>query len=284
MSQLTEQATAEQPSAPQPPTPPEPSTLPPPQPTRVGVTIPIEQPLVLYGIIASLIIIFFIQLAMRQTATITNPYPLEEWGSLSYENILYQGEYYRLFTALFLHLTPAHFFFNALALWMVGQTINRMFGNARFLAIYLIGGVFGNLLEFYITRGIALGASGSVFGVFGAELVLLYVNRERFAERGKQELRSLLFWLGLNVLLNVYALIDPQTIRLGVFAHLGGFIGGSALAWFIAPRYAIVDDPTTEAGKRVIDAVKPQTVWLYIGLFAFGLVLLFAGMLAILPR
>ena len=72
-------------------------------------------------------------------------------------------------TAMFLHANAAHILFNMMALWSIGQTVERMYGRWRFLAIYLLGGLLGSAFSVMLGGGSSVGASGAVFAIFGAE-------------------------------------------------------------------------------------------------------------------
>jgi membrane associated rhomboid family serine protease len=119
---------------------------------------------------------------------------------------------------MFTHQDFMHIFFNMLALWFLGPQLERIVGRARFLALYLLSGLAGSVAILWLSApGVAvLGASGAVFGLMGGLLVI--------AIRVKAELRMILIWLGINV---VYTFAYPGISWQG---HLGGFIGGVAIA------------------------------------------------------
>src|SRR4051794_26891184 len=80
------------------------------------------------------------------------------------------GEYYRLITSAFLHANLLHLFFNMYALLLVGPTIEAALGRLRFTALYLLSALGGSTLAYVLMRptGFAVGASGAIFGLFGA--------------------------------------------------------------------------------------------------------------------
>jgi membrane associated rhomboid family serine protease len=128
------------------------------------------------------------------------------------------GEYYRVITAAFLHTQWWHIGFNMYALWVLGTMLEPVLGRARFTALYLLsalGGSAASLLGL-APNTIAYGASGAVFGLFGA---LLVVSR-----RFNRDISGIIAVLLLNVVLGFYfSGIDWR-------AHLGGFLTGGALA------------------------------------------------------
>lgn len=144
------------------------------------------------------------------------------WGA-NFGPATQDGEWWRLGSALFLHFGLLHLLMNMWALWDGGQLVERMYGHVRFAAIYFLSGVAGNLLSLvsHHDQAISGGASGAIFGVYGALLVCLW--RER-GQLHPEEFRWL-FWGA-----SAFALV---TIVLGLLipgidnaAHCGGFLAG----------------------------------------------------------
>lgn len=128
------------------------------------------------------------------------------------------GEWYRLVTAAFVHGSVLHLLFNAYALWLFGPPLEAAFGRVRYLALYLVGAVCGVAASyaFGALGGASLGASGAVFALFAAHLV---VNR-----RLGRESSGLWALLAINVALGF--IVDNVDWR----AHAGGFVGGGVAA------------------------------------------------------
>ena len=144
------------------------------------------------------------------------------WGA-NFGPATQDGEWWRLGSAMFLHFGVVHLVLNTWSLWDVGQLVERMYGRWRFLCIYLISGLAGNLLSLVVQGNSAVsgGASGAIFGVYGAALMFLWRERASIAQH---EFRWL-FWGGLG--------FATLTITLGFIipgidnaAHIGGFIAG----------------------------------------------------------
>jgi len=144
------------------------------------------------------------------------------WGA-NFGPATQDGEWWRLGSAMFLHFGVIHLAVNLWALWDGGQLVERMYGHARFAGIYFCSGLVGNLLSLVAHQGLAVsgGASGAIFGVYGALLAFLW--RER-GNLHPHEFRWL-FWGAAS-----FAAI---TIGLGLLvtgidnaAHIGGFIAG----------------------------------------------------------
>ena len=144
------------------------------------------------------------------------------WGA-NFGPATQDKQWWRLGSALFLHFGAIHLALNCFALWDVGQLAERMYGHVRFIGIYMISGLAGNLLSLDVQGNSAVsgGASGSIFGIYAAVLVFLW--RER-AAISAHEFRWL-FWGG-----SAFAVFS---IGLGFIvpgidnaAHIGGFVTG----------------------------------------------------------
>ena len=151
--------------------------------------------------------------------------------------LIADGQYWRLFTAIFLHIGLLHMVLNSLALFIFGRIVEAVFGPTRFAAIYIAAGLGGSVTS-YLFNSIALaaGASGAIFGVLGALTAFFFVQRNVMGEMAKRNLLSLLALAGINL---VFGLMFPGIDN---WAHLGGFVFGAALGMRLAPRYEPVRD------------------------------------------
>lgn len=143
-----------------------------------------------------------------------------------------QGEWWRLFTAMFLHVGILHLIFNMYAIFAIGPLVEGYYGSLRFALIYLIGGLFGSLASYAFSPSISAGASGAVFAIAAAAAVYFFRYRENFGARGRAILQNMLVVLGANL---VFGIIQPGIDNWG---HFGGMVGGLALGWALLPHYA----------------------------------------------
>ncbi|PKO43294.1 MAG: rhomboid family intramembrane serine protease [Betaproteobacteria bacterium HGW-Betaproteobacteria-4] len=154
------------------------------------------------------------------------------WGA-NFGPATQDGEWWRLGSAMFLHFGLLHLALNMWALWDGGQWVERMYGHFRFAAIYFVAGLTGNLLSLVFHQGHAVsgGASGAIFGLYGALLSYLWLERSRI-QRG--EFRWL-FWaaVGFSVVSIVFGLMVPGIDNA---AHIGGLIGGLLMGILIKPE------------------------------------------------
>jgi membrane associated rhomboid family serine protease len=141
------------------------------------------------------------------------------------------GEVWRLFTAMFLHIGVIHLLFNLYALNALGPLVESYFGHWRFIAIYLIGGLFGSLASYAFSPAPSAGASGAIFALAGCLTVYFYMYRENFGARGRAILYNMLVVIGINL---VFGLSQPGIDNWG---HMGGLVGGILLTLGLLPRY-----------------------------------------------
>ena len=136
------------------------------------------------------------------------------------------GAYWQLLTSAFTHIEVWHIGFNMLALWVLGPQLEMAVGRVRFLALYLLSALAGSTLVYWLAdpAGSTIGASGAVFGLMGALLVL--------AVKVRGDVRGILTWVGINA---VITFLFPNISWQG---HLGGFLGGALIAAMLvyAPR------------------------------------------------
>jgi len=152
------------------------------------------------------------------------------WGA-NFGPATQDGEWWRLFTAMFLHFGIVHLALNVWALWDAGRLVERLFGSWRFALLYIGAGLEGNLVSLIVhgDRAVSGGASGAIFGVFGALLVCL--ARERHAIE-RREFR----WLfgGAAVFTAASLVLGFWIAGIDNAAHLGGFLAGALLGAVLA--------------------------------------------------
>lgn len=151
------------------------------------------------------------------------------WGA-SFGPATKDGEWWRLGSALFLHFGMLHLAMNMWALWDCGQLVERMYGHVRFAALYFVSGLTGNLLSLIVQgdRAVSGGASGAIFGLYGALLVFLWSERRQL---DPGEFRWL-FWgaAGFSVATVVFGFLVPGIDNA---AHIGGFLAGVLLGMIL---------------------------------------------------
>lgn len=180
------------------------------------------QPIATYTLIAINAITFLVQQVSPQITDI----------GAQQNYLVVHGEPWRLFTAMFLHANIAHIFLNMLSLFFIAPLVERIYGIQRFLLLYFGSGIIAGLafLVFAGPDAAAVGASGAIAGIFGAIGAFFFAYRSQLGPVANSILQQWFFWLGLNVLFNIY------TPDLAWQAHIGGLIAGIVLGLLLAPR------------------------------------------------
>ena len=171
----------------------------------------------------------------------TNTSVLLQFGAMEAQHIA-AGDYWRLFTATFLHSGLMHLSFNCIALFIFGQQLEQIYGHSRFLAIYFIAGLAGSVTSYALSisatpNTLGVGASGAIFGVIGGLVAFYVMHRNRFGVIGRQSLTGLLVIVAINV---VFGFIVPGVDN---FAHIGGFIAGLLTGLAYSPIYRVEHGP-----------------------------------------
>jgi rhomboid protease GluP len=245
----------------------------PPSPPRIAVKMPVVKPFLTFGLLALIILIFLYYLSLSTGDIGGRVQFLNDWAKVN--ELIKDGEYYRLFSSMFLHLNLMHIVFNGYALYIIGRDVEALFGHLRFALIYFLGGLSGSLGSFIFTSAPSVGASGAIFAIFGAEMVYFYQNRELHGAAGRRHLNQLLFIMLLNLALGFFS-TTTGSFKIDNAGHIGGLIGGVVLAWFIGPSYNVTRDPSAVNGIRVVDENTIQRWALPSVLYAIGLVAVLA--------
>ena len=153
---------------------------------------------------------------------------IEFRGSMFGPLIALNHEYWRFVTPIFIHYGLMHFAINSVILYYMGQQVEAIYGHGRFFLIYLLSGVMGNVLGFAFNdmNVQAAGASTSLFGIFGAFIVL------GIHFQNNPGIQAMVRQFSLFIVLNlVFGLFD-QTIDM--YGHVGGLIGGILMGNIVA--------------------------------------------------
>jgi membrane associated rhomboid family serine protease len=147
---------------------------------------------------------------------------LEDGSVLRLEGVA-DGAWWQPLTSMFTHLELLHIGFNMLALWFLGPMLEAAVGRLRFLAVYFLSGLTGSAFVYWLSPEFTstVGASGAIFGLMGALLVVAVKLRADYSQ--------ILLWLGLNVVITVLGrgMLSWQ-------GHLGGLVGGVVVALVLA--------------------------------------------------
>lgn len=141
--------------------------------------------------------------------------------------LIASGEWWRLFTPMVVHAPDFafHILMNSVVLFIFGPMVERAFGTARFVVMYVIAGFIGSVASYAfsppLVRGV--GASGAIFGMAGVLLVYLFNRRQ--SSFVYAEMRNVVFFIGLNLV------IGFSISGIDYWAHIGGLLAGMALGF-----------------------------------------------------
>lgn len=220
------------------------------EPRQVMVQQPQSQPVITYTLLAIAVLVYVLQVATEGFLVGTDLPAM--WG-MKVNELIIEGQFWRLITPMFLHGSILHIAFNMYALLSFGPGLERSYGHGRYLALFFIGGFAGNVFSFLFSSAPSLGSSTAIFGLLGAEGVFLYQNRKLF---GKGAQRALINLITIALINLGIGLSNPGIDNWG---HLGGLVGGALFAWFAGPlldveqnafNYTLVDQRGSGASLR----------------------------------
>jgi rhomboid protease GluP len=212
-----------------------------PTPVTVRLPLPLSRPLLSWVILGLNAIVW---LLMTLNGGSTDTGVLIRFGA-KVPWLVATGEYWRLFTAIFLHIGFIHLAFNSYALYSLGPQIEGLFGRDRFLVIYLLSGSAGSVASYLFSESLSAGASGAIFGLIGALAAYLARQRDILGRRGQRRLTDV-------VVVILYNLVLSFTVPgIDVLGHLGGLAGGLLVGWLLCPHYEI--STANEGTAAVVD-------------------------------
>lgn len=158
------------------------------------------------------------------------------------------GEIWRLITAGFLHGSFLHLLFNMYVLWLLGNQLEEILGHAKFISLYLIALLGGSTASYWFSdpASFSVGASGAVFGLMGAFLIV--------GSRLRQDVSQILVLIAINI--GIGFIVPGIDWR----AHLGGLVAGAAVAWFLARKPDLIGRLLAVTGVLGIFTILQQAV------------------------
>jgi rhomboid protease GluP len=185
------------------------------------------------------------------------------------------GEWWRLITPIFMHVSPGHFLFNSFSLVLFGPSLERLLGKVRFIFVYLLAGILANIATYYI-GGLGypphLGASGAIFGLFGIYAYMALYRKDLIDQNNSQVVMTILV-IGL--------VMTFVNVRINIYAHIFGLLAGAALAPIFlyklkryVPKYQHVFDkdeitfkPNRWKKRRFNPSTKRKILWVIFAIF-----------------
>lgn len=135
-----------------------------------------------------------------------------------FNSLIDAGQYYRLITPMFLHAGLIHIALNMYALYCIGPLAEKVYGRINYVGIYFFSGIISSLASYIFSpSSLSVGASGAIFGLFGAILIFALRERDRI---GKNLMLNMIFVIAINLLFGF------RMPNIDNSAHLGGLVGG----------------------------------------------------------
>jgi rhomboid protease GluP len=211
-----------------------------------------RRPPVTLAIIGVLAVVSMVE---RARGAIDSAEALVAFGALSRPEV-FAGQYWRLESATWLHGGLNHLVSNAIALFILGMICEHAFGRTQYFVLYVVSGVGGSFLSLLNSEGPSVGASGAIFGLQGAAIVLFRQHRDRILMRDRRIGVVLLGWA-------LYSIVTGWTSPfIDNAAHIGGALTGALLARHLHP---VVLDPMPPERTRAVQ----RWLWVVWGLLAY---------------
>ncbi len=223
-----------------------------------------QAPIATYTLLGLNIAVFGLMVQQGIHAMDPNPDDLIHWGA-NFGPITLAGQWWRLLSCMFLHAGVLHIACNGYGLYVLGPVVERSISRPFFLIVYMASGIIGSLASlWWHPMAVSVGASGALFGIFGAFISFVFIYRRWMPQQALAALRK-----NVIVILIINLALGLNIQGIDMAAHLGGFLGGVVSG-------AILCRPPQLPTKRT----KP----LRMGLVIIGTLLLSVGAMSMLSQ
>jgi rhomboid protease GluP len=214
-----------------------------------------RRPPVTLGLIGALALVFVIEVGR---VAIESGERLVALGALSRPEV-FAGQWWRLESATWLHGGMNHLVSNAVALFILGMICEHAFGRTQYFILYVLSGLGGSVLSLVYSDGPSVGASGAIFGLQGAAIVLFRQHRERILLRDRRIGVVLLAWA-------LYSIVTGWTSPyIDNGAHIGGALTGALIARHLHP---VALDPMSPERART----TRRWLWIVCAILAYSVI------------
>lgn len=138
--------------------------------------------------------------------------------------LIAEGQYYRLISCMFLHGGIVHLGVNMYSLYAIGPMVEKLYGKAKYIAIYFIAGICSSIFSYIFSTSISIGASGAIFGLLGAMLVFAIKSK---GKSGNAFIKNILSVIFVNIFIGV------TLPNIDNFGHIGGLLGGMLISFLV---------------------------------------------------
>jgi rhomboid protease GluP len=236
---------------------------------QAGLTALGGRVLVTYAVIGICVLVFVAMAIAGVSLTSPTSEQLIAWGS-NFGPLTLEGQSWRLWTSMFLHIGIVHLLFNMAALASIGPLTEKLLGNVRFAIVYVCAGLTGSMTSVLLhPMTNSAGASGAIFGVMGALLAIMVRPASRVpAGIAKTHRNTALIFIAYNVF---YGL---SHVGIDNAAHVGGLFSGAVLGWLLArPVVHEERDRDHHAHTSIIPGVAAAALllWSFVQLISYPL-------------
>jgi len=174
-----------------------------------------------YSIIAINVVIYIISSLLSHNISDMDMEVLANMGALFGPYVAFKWEWWRLFTSMFLHAGMTHILMNMFSLYLIGRGVEIYFEKKAYISIYIFSGLLGSIASLYMhPETLGVGASGAIFGTFGALAGFFLAHKGEIASQSKAFMKDFAIVLGINLVLGF------SISSIDVSAHIGGLIVG----------------------------------------------------------
>jgi rhomboid protease GluP len=212
-----------------------------------------------YGILAVSIAVYFFEVWISLTQ---NSDWFLAWG-IKDNDLILSGELWRLVTPLFINTSILQIGLNMFSLYSLGSGMERFYGRLRMILLFLLSGIAGIVVSFYMSSAHIWGSATAIFGLAAAEVVFLFRNRLFFGDRAKAGIRNMILIIGLNLFIGGMIGFDN-------WALIGGILGGIAFSWAAGPLFMVLKGP--DDTFMVLDQSSRRMTWIVAGAEVFVLI------------
>jgi len=182
-----------------------------------------------YSIIAINVVVYFFSALFSGSIADMDMQVLVDMGALYGPLTVLKGEWWRLFTAMFLHGGMTHILMNMVSLYIIGRGMEMYFDARSYLGIYLFSGLLGGLASLYVhPESVGIGASGAIFGVFGALAGFFIAHRKHIGAHTRSFMKEFAVIIAINLVIGFS--IPSVDVSAHIAGLLVGFIGGYLLS------------------------------------------------------
>ena len=204
-----------------------------------------------------ILINIFVWISLEIFGNSKNSTDLIKFGAL-FGPFVSEGEYWRLFLSIFIHVGIIHLLFNQLAILIFVRLNENEYSNLKLLTIYIFSGLFANLLSYYITPfNISAGSSGAIFGMAGSYLSFLLFKKPKNAIENKENL------LGISIIILINLFYGLMDSKIDNWAHIGGLISGFIIGLLLLKIFNS-NTPSLDSNRQSIKIIFFITILMLI--------------------